>query len=41
VATAGTGFAQLPQDPNRQALHDKAAQTVGTDLRAPRSLPPA
>lgn len=40
VATGGIGFAQLLWDPNRQALHDKAAQTVVIDLRAPRSLPP-
>lgn len=40
VATGGIGFAQLLWDPNRQALHDKAAQTVVIDLRAPRLLPP-
>lgn len=36
MATGGLGFAQLLWDPNRQALHDKAAHTVVVDLRLPR-----
>jgi hypothetical protein len=34
VATAGLGFVQMLWDPNRQALHDKAAHTVVLDTRA-------
>ena len=35
MATGGLGFAQVLWDPNRQALHDKAAHTVVLDLRLP------
>lgn len=35
MATGGLGFAQVLWDPNRQALHDKAAHTVVLDLRRP------
>ena len=43
LATGGVGFLQLLWDPNRQALHDKAAHTVVVDLRASaeRPAPPA
>jgi hypothetical protein len=33
LATGGLGFAQMLWDPNRQALHDKAAHTVVLDDR--------
>jgi hypothetical protein len=39
LATGGIGFAQLLWDPNRQALHDKAAHTAVIDLRAPPVAP--
>lgn len=45
LATGGLGFAQMLWDPNRQALHDKAAHTVVLDdrpaLRQHRSSAPA
>lgn len=40
LATGGLGFMQLLWDPNRQALHDKAAHTVVVDVRA-AALQPA
>lgn len=40
MATGGLGFAQLLRDPNRQALHDKAAHTVVLDLNRPRQPAP-
>jgi hypothetical protein len=39
LATGGLGFMQVLWDPNRQALHDKAAHTAVIDLRAPPRLP--
>jgi uncharacterized RDD family membrane protein YckC len=41
VATAGLGFAQMLWDPNRQALHDKAAHTVVLDARVLPATPSA
>jgi len=35
MATGGLGFAQVFWEPNRQALHDKAAHTVVLDTRQP------
>ena len=41
LATGGLGFLQILWDPNRQALHDKAAHTVVVDLRLKPAMPPA
>lgn len=41
MATGGLGFAQVLWEPNRQALHDKAAHTVVLDTRSPREETPA
>lgn len=40
MATGGLGFLQVLWDPNRQALHDKAAHTVVIDLRVAQRLSP-
>jgi hypothetical protein len=39
MATGGLGFVQILWEPNRQALHDKAAHTVVLDRRAERHTP--
>ncbi len=36
MATGGLGFVQMLWEPNRQALHDKAAHTAVIDLRVPQ-----
>jgi hypothetical protein len=41
LATGGLGFVQVLWDPNRQALHDKAAHTVVVDERAGAAGPAA
>jgi uncharacterized RDD family membrane protein YckC len=41
MATGGLGFAQVLWEPNRQALHDKAAHTVVLDLRPSPAASPA
>jgi hypothetical protein len=41
LATGGLGFLQVFWDPNRQALHDKAAHTVVVDLRLKPAMPAA
>ncbi len=41
LATGGLGFVQVLWEPNRQALHDKAAHTVVLDHRFPPAADPA